>query len=152
MDPESYHCLRYKVTHTEAAILADVTTKLTMTIFNIPWEMEFASIEDYKEFLTIFEQKILLDIYNNLNKLNEAIDISPTLWLVGEDAFSKLLYTIRLEFVNSLQSGSDLYYSCLKMLYYAHIYFKCGYIKAPVMAFLEVYRFISDSYRENGWW
>ncbi|GBM07022.1 hypothetical protein AVEN_63468-1 [Araneus ventricosus] len=123
-----------------------------MTMFDIPWEMDFASDEDYMEFVSIYEEKILFDINSQVHELHAALVFYPTFWLVDEDIFSKLLYTLRPKLVkDSLKKRKLLYNSCLKMLYYANIYYKCGLIKAPIMAFIEVYRLIFDYYRTEGW-
>ncbi|KAF8790108.1 hypothetical protein HNY73_005182 [Argiope bruennichi] len=152
MDLEHYHYLKYKVTHSMSAVFADNITKVMMSLFNIPWEMEFASDEDNYEFVDMYEDYVLLDFYVLVAEANAILDIDPTLWYLDEDTFMKLLHDLKMEFI---AVSSKCEYLLLdissKMLYYASIFYKRGLKNAPIVAFLHVYRLACGYYKPGGW-
>lgn len=147
MDPELYHYLKYKVTHITSAVLADNVTNMFMSAYDIPWQMEFSTEEDYCDFLDFYEL-FMLENKIILNDVNLLLDMDPTMWMTDEYAFSKLIYSIRREFLReAYKNDFVVFHYSSKILCYAIKYYQCGLTKAPVMAFIEVYRLSYDYYK-----
>ncbi|GIY28230.1 hypothetical protein CDAR_58861 [Caerostris darwini] len=122
----------------ELLILADNTTMLILSVYDILWPKKFTNHERYLEFCRKYRNSIANSLYCDLFVWELKLQFCPKYWSTDEATFRNCVRPIRyLAKLYPYDKNAFFYYSHYVLC--AAIYFyKLGLEEAPMLAFLEV--------------
>ncbi|GIY94080.1 hypothetical protein CEXT_281301 [Caerostris extrusa] len=119
-------------------ILADNTTMLILSMYDILWTKKFTTNERYLEFCRKYANSIANSLYCNIFDWEFKLEFCPTYWSTHEATFRNCVRPIR--YVAKLypyDKNAFFHYSHF-VLNAANFFYKLGLEEAPMLAFLEV--------------
>ncbi|GIY94077.1 hypothetical protein CEXT_281281 [Caerostris extrusa] len=119
-------------------ILADNTTMLYLSVYDIPWTKKFTTNERYREFCRKYTNIIINTIHSDLFTWELELELCPKYWSTHEATFRNCVRHIKYQAKLYPYKKNVFFYYSHYVLSAAKFYYKLGLGEAPMLAFLEV--------------
>ncbi|GIY24810.1 hypothetical protein CDAR_23671 [Caerostris darwini] len=119
-------------------ILADNTTMLILSIYDILWPKKFTNNERYREFCRKYSNSIANNLDSDIFAWELKLELSPTYWSTAEATFRNCVRPFR--YLAKLYPYDKNAFFCYShcVLCAANFFYKRGLEEAPMLGFLEV--------------
>ncbi|GIY94086.1 hypothetical protein CEXT_281332 [Caerostris extrusa] len=119
-------------------ILADNTTMLILTEYDILWPRKFTNDERYREFCRKYANSIANNLYCEIFAWELKLELCPKYWSTDEATFRNCVRPFRdLARMYPYDKNAFFFYSHF-VLSAANFFYQLGLEEAPMLAFLEV--------------
>ncbi|GIY94090.1 hypothetical protein CEXT_281341 [Caerostris extrusa] len=119
-------------------ILADNTTMLILTEYDIFWPEKFTNNERYREFCRKYENCIANSFHCDIFDWELKLELCPTYWSTDEATFRNCVRPFRhMAKLYPYDKNAFFHYSHY-VLSAANFFYQLGLEEAPMLAFLEV--------------
>ncbi|GIY28234.1 hypothetical protein CDAR_58881 [Caerostris darwini] len=119
-------------------ILADNTTMLYLSVYEILWTKKFTNNERYQDFCRKYTNIITNNIHCDLFAWELKLELCPKYWSTDEATFRNCVRPFRhMAKLYPYDKNAFFFYSHY-VFSAANFYYKLGLEEAPMLAFLEV--------------
>ncbi|GIY24814.1 hypothetical protein CDAR_23691 [Caerostris darwini] len=138
MDIEVDYEIKMRTFPEDLLILADNTTMLILSAYDILWTKKFTNNERYLAFSRTYENSIANNLHYDILDWELELELCPKYWSTDEATFRNCVRPIRYLAKFYPYNKNAFFYYSHHVLNAANFFYKLGLEEAPMLAFLEV--------------
>ncbi|GIY24542.1 hypothetical protein CDAR_254271 [Caerostris darwini] len=138
MEIEVDYEINMRIFPEDLLILADNTTMLYLSMYDILWTKKFTTNERYLEFCKKYTNSIANNLHCDLFAWELQLELCPKYWSTDEATFRNCVRHIKYLAKSYPYNKNAFFYYSHYVLSAANFFYKLGLEEAPMLAFLEV--------------